>query len=327
VSPDSVALVRVERTGLEESVHHGDVAVVDAGGRLVAFAGDPERRAFARSSMKPLQAVVSLSLSSFDYPDREASVMCASHNAEPVHVEAVRSMLARSGVSETALLCPAVLPLDQESMLAAPERLPVNSDCSGKHAGMLGAAREQGWPLESYREPEHPLQSRVLDAVRLASGEGTFPVGVDGCGVPVHGLPLRAMATIYARLTSPDRLGELEPSARLAVGAMRAEPYMVAGRNRVDTAVMEAVDGVIVKSGAEGMICAGLLNLGLGVAVKVRDGSHRAAGPALIRALALLDGVGDEALDGVLEPHASPPVLGGGRPVGRMRSDFDLVRP
>lgn len=98
-----VPLVRVIRSDLEESFHTGDVAVTDADGALVAFAGDPDREVFARSSMKPLQATVSLSLAPFDFPDREVAVMCASHNAEPVHVQTVRSLLARAGLSEESL--------------------------------------------------------------------------------------------------------------------------------------------------------------------------------------------------------------------------------
>jgi L-asparaginase II len=324
----STPVVRVVRSNLEESVHAVDAAAVDVDGHVVAFAGDPERRAFARSSMKPLQASVSLTLSPVlpELPDREVSVMCASHNAEPVHLEAVRAILAACGVDETALRCPEFYPGDPEALAAAPQRRRINSDCSGKHSGMLGAAKANGWPLETYRSPDHPLQLRVLEAVRVASGEREPTIGVDGCGVPVHGMPLKAMATIYARLSSPDRLGDLAAQAARAAQAMRAEPYMVAGRNRVDTAVMRDVPAVIVKSGAEGMICAGLLDRGLGVAVKVRDGTHRAAGPAMIRTLSLLDALDAAALES-LRDYASPPVLGGGEPVGRIVAEFDLVRP
>src|SRR5437879_8818891 len=122
------ALVRVVRSGLEESIHLVDIAVVDDAGALVAFAGDAGRVAFARSSMKPLQATVSLSLAPFDFSDRELAVMCASHNAEHVHVEAVRSLMRRAGVAEDALLCPAVRPSDEESAIEAPERRRINSD-------------------------------------------------------------------------------------------------------------------------------------------------------------------------------------------------------
>jgi len=317
--------VRVVGSGLEESVHRGDVAVVDSAGALIAYAGDPDRRLNARSSMKLLQASVSLSLAGLEFSDREVAVMCASHNAEPVHLEAVRSILARAGVPEDALQCPAMRPWDDETRDVAPTPLRINSDCSGKHAGMLAACLAQGWDLATYRDPAHPLQKAVLRAVLSATSLGSVHVGVDGCGVPVHGLPLRSMATIYARLGSPEPLGELEPHARRAAGAMRAEPYLVAGRNRVDTAVMEAAEGVIVKAGAEGVMCAAVVDRSLGVAVKVRDGSARASGVALIHTLRAVDALDDEALS-VVARFARPPVLGGGEPVGEIVPDFSLSR-
>jgi L-asparaginase II len=321
-----VPLARLVRSGLEESIHTGDIAVVDADGSVVAFAGDPNRQVFARSSMKPLQATVSLSLAPFDFTDREIAVMCASHNAEPVHIDAVRSLLARAGVEEDALLCPSVRPWDDESLAADPERRRINSDCSGKHGGMLAACVAKGWPLPSYRDPDHPLQQEILGAVLLANGEGRVHIGVDGCGVPVHGMPLRAMATIYARLVRPERLGDLEKAAARAVGAMRAEPYMVAGRNRPDTAVMQQSAQVIAKGGAEGLMCAAELERGWGVAVKMRDGASRATGPVLIHALRSL-GLLEERSLADLEAFARPPVLGGGQPVGEIVAEFELTSP
>jgi L-asparaginase II len=319
----AVPLVRCVRSGLEESVHLGDVAVVDVTGAVVSGAGDPTRPVFARSAMKPLQAAVSLSFAPFSFTDREVAVMCASHNAEPVHLETVRSILARAGVPEDALQTPSMRPWDEETAIQWPEKRPINSDCSGKHAGMLAACVSQGWPLETYRDPDHPLQQAILHTVLAATDRETVQVGVDGCGVPVHGMPLERMATIYARLTRPDRWGGLEPHVRRATDAMRAEPYLVAGRNRTDTAVMQASPAEIVKGGAEGLMCAGLFDRGLGIAVKIRDGTARAAGPALIRVLRCLDALDEQEL-GALEPFARPPVLGGGRPVGELIADFSL---
>jgi L-asparaginase II len=322
-----VPLVRVVRSGLEESVHLGDVAVVDAGGDPVASVGDPRRIVFARSSMKPLQATVSLSVAPFDFSDQEVAVMCASHNAEPIHVQTVRSLLERASVPEVELQCPEVRPWDDESRAADPTRRRINSDCSGKHGGMLAACHAQGWPVDSYREPGHPLQRRVLGTVREASGFDDPVIGVDGCGVPVHGMPLAAMARIFARLATAARWeGDLGPSAARAVAAMRAQPYLVAGRNRVDTAVMDVAPEVAVKGGAEALICAAVVDRGLGMAVKVHDGGSRAVAPAFVRVLHQLGVLGDEQVDG-LETFAAPPVLGGGRPVGRLVADFDLVRP
>jgi L-asparaginase II len=250
--------------------------------------------------------------------------MCASHNAEAVHVETVRSLLERIGLRESALRCPARRPWDEEAAAVAPEPLPINSDCSGKHAGMLAACVSNGWPTETYLDPEHPYQQTVLKAVLRASRSSQVRIGIDGCGAPVHGFRLRDMATIYGQLSAPTELEDLESPARRAVTAMRAEPYMVAGRGRVDTAVMEAAPNVVVKAGAEGLLCASIIDRQLGVAVRVRDGSSRATGPVLIDALRQLGAIDPATVDR-LEAFARPAVLGGGMPVGGVETELSLA--
>jgi L-asparaginase II len=324
VRPATIA--RVLRSGLEESVHLGHVAVCDADGRLVAWAGDPRRVVFARSTMKPLQAAVSLAAAREDLPDHELAVVCGSHNGEPVHVRAVRAVLARAGLGPSALRCPPGWPLDRQTMARALRPRRELHECSGKHAGMLLACVRAGYDVASYPRPGHPLQRRVLRAVRAAAGLDAVVVGVDGCGVPVHGMPLAALATLFARLVRPERLGALAAPVARAVAAMRAWPYLVAGRGRVDTVVMEAVPGIVVKGGAEGLACAALVDAGLAVAVKVEDGGDRAAGPALLRVLAQLGAV-DPAADPRLAALARRPVRGGERVVGEVASDLALRRP
>ena len=321
--PAAVPLVTVVRSGVRESVHLGHVAVCDPRGRLVASAGDPLVLTFARSSMKPLQAAVSLHALGRELPDELVAVMCASHNGEDVHVRAVRRLLRTEGLGVSALRCPPDFPMDDRarSEVRSPQR--IRHNCSGKHAGMVVASARAGWDPARYLERAHPLQRRIAAAVPKATGARRVRVGVDGCGVPVFGLPLRAMATLFARLTRPERLGALEPTAARAVAAMRAEPYLVAGRRRVDTAVMTEAPDVIVKVGAEGLLCAGLLGPGLGIAVKVADGSARAAGPALIHALRQLGAVDEAALERLVR-YERRPVLGGGKPVGELAPSYRL---
>ena len=211
----SEAQVRVLRSGLQESVHLVDVAVVDVVGALVASAGDADRVAFARSSMKPLQATVSMSRAPFPFTDDEVAVMCASHNAEPVHRAAVRGILARAERRRVGAALPERPAVGRGvGARRRPSRAPINSDCSGKHAGMLAACTAQGWPLETYRDPGHPLQGVILEGVLAATGRSEVQVGVDGCGVPVHGMPLRSMAAVFASLARPDRLGPLSAARR-----------------------------------------------------------------------------------------------------------------
>ena len=321
--PNAVPLVRVVRSGVTESIHLGHVAVCDPSGRLLASAGDPDHLLFSRSSMKPLQAAVSLRRIGETLPRELVAVMCASHNGEPVHVRAVRRLLRSGDLSERELGCPPDLPMAPHARreVARPRRIFHN--CSGKHAGMLLASDRTGLRLDSYLRPSHPLQREIVRAVRSATDVERPLIGVDGCGAPVHGLPLRGMATLFARLSGPERLGRLTEHAATAVTAMRAEPYLVAGRGRSDTRIMEAVPDVICKVGAEGLHCAAVLGHGIGVAVRIDDGSDRAAAPALLRALALLGVLGEDQLER-LAPVAAPAVLGGGRPVGALEAGFRL---
>jgi len=313
----SAPLVRVVRSGLGESVHLGDVAVCDAAGRLIASLGDPDRLVFVRSCTKPVQAAVAVDAIRLELTDRPVAIMAASHNGEPVHLRAVRAVLRRGGLTESDLQTPADRPLDGASARRVREPRPLYHNCSGKHAGMLLASTRAGWPTATYRRRSHPLQRRILAAVQRLSGADDVAVGIDGCGVPVHGMGLREVATMYARLSDPYRLGRLAPAVERVVAAMRAEPYLVGGRNRIDTQIMRAATDILVKEGAEALNCAVALGPGLGIAVKVADGGYRAAGPALIAVLDQLGLLGGGARRR-LAKRASPPVFGGGRPVGRL---------
>ena len=322
----AVPIARVVRSGLEESVYLGHVAVCDVDGRVVGRAGDADRAFFIRSCAKPLQAAVSLAaIDDLPLPDREVAVMCASHNGEPVHLGAVRALLERAGLGPEALMAPPRFPLDDDEMARSQHRHPLFGDCSGKHAGMLLACVRAGWDTTTYPRRSHPLQRRVLRAVERAAGLDEVRVGVDGCGLPVHGVPLRAIATAYARLGVPERLGSLEAPVSRAVEAMLAEPYLVGGRDRIDTTLMRSLPGIVAKEGAEALLCVSLPERGLGIALKVADAGYRAAGPAMIAVLGQLD-VLDASEQRDLGRAARPPVLGGGAAVGEIEPIVTLRR-
>ena len=321
--PSPVPLVRVVRSGLEESVHLGHVVVCDADGRVLAAAGDPHRTVFARSSLKPLQAAVSLARFLEPASPELIAVMCASHNGETMHVRTVRRLLRTAGLTESALRCPPSFPSLPADAVRTGRPRRVFHNCSGKHAGMLVAATHAGWDRAGYLEPSHPLQRAILRAVRRGTGVDRPIAGVDGCGAPVHGVPLSAMATLFARLARPQRLGRLSAEAARALEAMSAHPYLVAGRGRTDTLVMAEVPGVVTKVGAEALHCAALLEPGIGVAIKVGDGGERASGPALVRSLELMGALSSEQQER-LAVIGRRPVMGGGRPVGELVADFRL---
>jgi L-asparaginase II len=315
-------LARVVRSGLEEALHLGHVAVCDVEGRLVASAGDPATVSYLRSCAKPLQAAISFSAIDEPLPDALAAIICSSHNGEPVHLRAVRAVLRRAGLDPSRLRTPPGFPLDRASARRARNASPLLHNCSGKHAGMLFASVRAGWPTETYLRRSHPLQRRVERLVAAAAGV-EVTVGVDGCGVPVHAMPLASIATAYARLAEPDRFGALAGSVARTTAAMRAAPYLVGGRARVDTSLMETLDGLVVKEGAEALVCAVDLEARLGIAIKVADGGERAIGPALVAVLSQLGRITEPEV-GTLQAVAAPPVTGGGRRVGSVEAVVDL---
>ena len=328
--------VKVTRGPIVESVHRADVAVADSAGRILFWAGDPGKVTFWRSSAKPIQAVPLIETGAsarFGFEDREIAVMCASHSGEDVHMRAVAGILSKIGLDDSVLACGVHPPLDRASarkLLAcgvAPWQLHCN--CSGKHAAMLSVAVHMGYPVSGYFRPDHPVQRLMLHEVSLFTGirEDDISIGVDGCGVPVFGLPLAAMARAFATLVRPGQL----PNAAAAAGAqrvcdaMRAHPYMVAGRGRLTTALMEvAGDRLVAKSGAEGVCCVGVLDLGLGVAVKIEDGNARAAGPVVIEVLARLGVLDGEGLAALAEHHHPHVLNHRGEVVGDIIPGFEL---
>ena len=301
-------VVDVVRSGVAESEHLVDVAVIDEAGDLVAWAGDPEQPAAFRSSAKPLQARVSIE-EGWRPPDARAmAIACASHNGEPEHVAAVRAVLEAAGLDETLLRCPADAPLYLPAAMGVREKAPVFHNCSGKHAAMLAACKAAGWPLETYRDPEHPLQQAVASIVGLVVGDVRARL-VDGCGVPTFVAPLRALAR-----------GLLAIDGGAEAAAMRAHPFLVAGTERLDTDLMSAAPEVLIKGGAEGLACVSVA--GFGIALKSRDGAARARGPALLMVLEEL-GVIESNL---LPQHREPPVFGGGEVVGTLRARGTVTR-
>jgi L-asparaginase II len=246
--------VAVARGGLVESRHLVHAVVVRDGEVAEAW-GDPEVVSFIRSAAKPLQA---LPLVPYGLPEDELAIACASHEALPEQLVAVRALLARSGAATEDLEC------------GAEHGSKLRHNCSGKHAGFLFLARQRGWPMEGYRLPDHPVQQGVRALVAEAVGR-QLESAVDGCGVPTFALSLVEMARVFAGLVCGEPAG-----ADAVVAAMTAHPQLIGGPGAVDTLVMRALPGSVAKRGAEGVLCVGLPD-GAGVALKVDDGANRAA--------------------------------------------------
>jgi L-asparaginase II len=328
--------IQVFRGDYVESAHHIHIAVVDYTGKLLYSYGDPYRLTFARSAMKPFQAVPIVeteTASAFGYSASEIALSCASHSGEPIHREAVLKILERANLDESALQCGTHVPRDKDSYIelikAGKQLTPVYSNCSGKHSSMLATAVHLHEDVLTYPEVGHPVQQRILNVIAEVCNvpKEQIVLSVDGCGLPVHQLPLCNTALGFARLAHPRGTVSAERSKALETirDAMMGHPEMVAGKKRFDTDVMRAFKGEIVsKVGAEGVQCLGILDKGIGIAIKIEDGADRASGVAAMEVLRQL-GIGDELTNELLEDYIYAPVLNArNMKIGVVKANFVL---
>ena len=322
--------VEVTRGDMIESRHRVVCAVVRADGDSVHAWGDAEGIIYPRSAIKPLQALALIetgAADAFGLGPRELALASASHSATPEHVALVAGWLERIGLGPGDLECGGHEPLDKGAAkaLARAGETPksLHNNCSGKHAGFLTTALHRGEPTAGYVKPDHPVQQR-LATILSEMGDADLtsaPRGIDGCGIPVIGMPLSALALALARMADTKGLeANRREAANRILAAMTAHPWLVAGSGRFDTVAMEACKGTfVVKAGAEGVYGAVLPALGLGVALKIDDGAKRAAEVAMAAVLDHL-GVLDEAAKTAMAAFLEASVLNAkGDTVGTMR--------
>ena len=305
-----------------ESVHHGHVTAHDTDGTPLLRAGDPDLDVFARSSLKPLQAVAMLR-AGLDIDGPLLALACASHSGESMHRDGTLQILADAGLTEADLQNTPDLPVDATAAVHwqaighGPTSLVQN--CSGKHAAMLATCVAAGWETSSYLDPTHPLQLAIRAEIEELTGDHAQHVSVDGCGAPLFSCTLSGLARAFGAIALAAAAAgpaPIDPADHLArVGrAMSAHPEMVGGTGRDVTVLMAGVPGLVAKDGAEGVYAVGLPD-GRGAALKILDGSQRAR-PVVMAALLRELGLETPVLDEVGHVH----VLGHGRPVGEIEA-------
>ena len=326
-----VPLVEVTRGPLVESVHAVAACAVDVRGKVRLALGDTESPTFLRSTAKPFIAAAIVEAGTaerFGFDAREIAVIAASHDGEPFHVAAVRGILAKIGLEESALRCGAHAPASEPAAAAlnasGAEPSAVHSNCSGKHAGILALCVHLGLDTASYLEAAHPAERRILEFCGRMTGDEPedFLLGVDGCGIPVFATSLRRAAGAFARFATLEGVSAADARAlRTVREAMREAPLYAGGTARFDSALIAATQGQIVgKGGAEGVHGDALLAEGLGFTLKVIDGSRRAVAPAACALLGELRAF-SPAERAALERFARPEVRNvAGRTVGHVQA-------
>ena len=286
-------IAEVTRGDIVESRHRGAWAVVDASGHVAAAEGSIAAAIYPRSAVKAFQClpvIESGAADRFGFTAEEIALCCSSHNGEAEHVRVARSMLAKAGNDEACYECGAHWPFHDDSRLALQRGgghcCDVHNNCSGKHAGMLALARQLGVDPHGYTKPDHPVQRLIAKRMgELCDIDlDQQPMGIDGCSVPTWAIPLKNLASGFARFCAPDFA-----AGQRIIEAVRAHPFMVAGTGDFDTLIMEAVPRLFVKTGAEGVYCACVPHAGLGIALKVDDGASRASEVAIASVLSGLD--------------------------------------
>ena len=328
-------LVEMIRAELVESIHVGNIAVVASNGNVLYELGDSGRVTYFHSSAKPIQGISMLEtgiVEKFKLDLREIALMISSHNGEKEHIEVLQSLMDKIGVADEALECGIAEPVSKdvlkELFTAGLSVTKLHCNCSGKHLGFLAASKVMGYPLEGYHKPDHPIQKSVRKVITDFCGAKPDYItnGVDGCSVPVFAMPLKNMAMSYANLCNPAFMdGKYSKSQNYITSAMTMYPEMIAGTDRIDTVLMKRCGSrVIGKIGAEGVYCAGILGKGIGAALKIEDGSHRAVGPAVMELLLQLKVITeDEAVS--MKEFWNPPVLNNkGEVTGEIKPVFKL---
>lgn len=301
-------LVHVIRSGYVDLIHYGSVVVVDTDGKIAYSVGDPDRPAFLRSSAKPLQAIAvaeSGALEKLNISKKELAIMCASHAGQDIHVETVRSILSKIGLSEEALQCS--------------EKDAIRDNCSGKHSGILTLCRFHGFPVDSYIKPDHPAQVMIRKVIGEICDLEDVEYGIDGCGVPTFYLPLTKSALGFARLANPDGLPPKRKEAAMKiVEAMQTHPEMTGEIRNGKTWPKQ----IVAKAGALGMYCGGILGRDRGIAVKIDDGNSTPCVLAFTEVIRRLDLADRNELDAYDRLRSTAVTNRRGEVIGKMEVVF-----
>jgi len=329
-------IIKEYRGDIPDLNHYGHIAIAGADGKILYECGDPEHITYSRSAAKPIQAIPVIESGAIDkygITEKELAVMCSSHQGENFHTEAVLSILEKAGLNEQYLLCGTHEPKTDYMIKKFREEgitpTEAHNNCSGKHAGMLITAKMLGKSLNNYYNHTHPIQNKITQTIAEICDYdvNTIAIGIDGCGVPVHAMPLYKFAQGYARMSSPELLAPYRAdSVNLVTKAMRGHPEMVGGTNDFTSELMHVFgDRLFCKLGVNGFLAIGLAGKGIGIAIKMEDGQPATLPIAVVKTLMEIKVISEEEATG-LKHYESAKVIKNcrGEAVGTRQAVFKL---
>lgn len=330
-------VAKTYRGDLVDLTHLGHIAVVDHTGKILYQYGDPTRVTFARSSAKPMQAIPVLEsgcIENYGITDKEMAIFCASHSGEPFHVEAVRSILNKAKLNEYYLQCGSHYPFAEYAAEALRRKnlqpTNIHCNCSGKHSGMLITANYYGEDLDTYYEPDHPVQKRILKTIAEVCDydEEDIITATDGCGVPVHAMPLYKFAQGFAKLSKPDLFNPNRGQVvKKITDVMTQYPEMVAGTDRICTDLMKLFgDRLFAKSGAAAYYAIGIKDKGIGITIKIEDGNSKIVAAVVLETLRQLNIISEEEVKLLEKYYIMESINHKKQVVGQTKVEFELIK-
>ena len=305
---NDAVLAEYVRDGVVESVHRGYLVALNSDGSVNLELGNIDQLIFPRSTIKSIQGAAMVR-AGLKLEPRLLALGCSSHSGSEEHLSAVREILSMASLDESALQCMLDKPLGEPERRAWGDKpaTSISMNCSGKHAAMLLTCVTNGWPIENYLDPAHPLQIAIKAELEALAGEKITLTSTDGCGAPLFLISVIGLARAIRAITI-----SVDPIHQSVLEASRAFPEMVAGKGRLTTQMIEAVPGLYMKDGAEAVEIASMPD-GRTLVFKVADGS--------LRPFRVLVHAGLKRL-GVDSPYEAENVLGGDRIIGTIRATF-----
>ena len=276
INPAPERLVKFVRDGLVEQEHFGYVVRCSRDCIKDKIGDDKCYPFYLRSCAKPLQASLLIDYGldrAFEMTSKEIAICCASHTGEKVHRDIISDLLRKFGLSDAMLKCGEHEPISETErnllILNAEKPSILHNNCSGKHTMMLGLCKLKGWDTDNYDDLKHPLQQAIKNKIyELCELKSEYPITKDGCGVPIHSMPLENMVKGYLNLFCDKKYKKIKD-------AFLNNPYIIGGGNRTDTKIIQN-SHLIAKVGACGLCIVINTEIEEGFVVKICDSNMQA---------------------------------------------------
>lgn len=289
-------LLEQKRSGLTELQFYGYVVKYD-GENFENYGNANNYPFFHRSCAKPLQAAIIEDFKTkefFDLTDEEIAVCCASHTGESIHIDLIKSVLDKIGLSEKDLLCPAIEPLSEEEKRKFTVYSPLHNNCSGKHTLMLAVCKQMAWDIKNYLDKEHPLQLAVYNKIKnLCEMQEDMPYTPDGCTAPNWAAPLENLAKGFYNVFCTTNCPDIKR-------AFINNPYLIGGKGRPDTQIMMLNQKLAAKAGAGGLLCVSNTEENSVLVVKIIEADMRVRSIVAIETMLRLGWINKQSIDETL---------------------------